>query len=38
MVHQKLFLHYRMVLKTLTALITAGMAAMVGYLLLQVRL
>jgi hypothetical protein len=38
MVRQKLFLHYRMVLKALTAIITVGTAAMIGYLILQVRL
>jgi hypothetical protein len=38
MVRQKLFQHYRMVIEALTAAITIGAAAILGYLILQVRL
>lgn len=38
MVRQKLFLHYRLVFKALTALLTIGTAAVLGYLILLVRL
>jgi hypothetical protein len=38
MVRQELFLHYRMVFNAMITVITAGTAAMIGYLILLVRL
>jgi hypothetical protein len=38
MIRRAFFLHYRMVREVITIAITLGMAALLGYLILQVRL
>jgi hypothetical protein len=38
MVRQKFYLHYRLVSKALTVLLTLGAAGILGYLILLVRL